>query len=173
MKTSVNSRLSIAACLLAAASLLAGCSGRDDELEEFIRQTRQEQPAGVQPLPEVKPQETFTYAVQHLRSPFLPGGSGSASAQGVRPDSNRRRETLERYSLDSMRMVGTLEMDGRNYGLVQTKDGLVHRVLPGNYIGQSDGRIVSITPSRISITEIVPDGLGGYMERPTAIALSE
>jgi type IV pilus assembly protein PilP len=56
---------------------------------------------------------------------------------------------------------------------VQGKDGLVHRVLPGNFMGQNDGRIISITPTRISIIEIVPDGLGGYIERPAALALNE
>ena len=72
-----------------------------------------------------------------------------------------------------MQMVGTLQLQGRNFGLVQGKDGLVHRVLPGSYMGQNDGRIVSITPTRISIIEIVPDGLGGYIERPAALALNE
>ena len=70
-------------------------------------------------------------------------------------------------------MVGTLNIAGRSYGLVQSKDGLVHRVLPGNYIGQNDGRVSSVTPSKINVTEIVPDGLGGYMERPASLPLSE
>jgi type IV pilus assembly protein PilP len=56
---------------------------------------------------------------------------------------------------------------------VQTKDGLVHRVLPGNYIGQSEGRITEITSSKINVREIVPDGLGGYIERPAALALND
>jgi type IV pilus assembly protein PilP len=56
---------------------------------------------------------------------------------------------------------------------VQGKDGLVHRVLPGSYVGQNDGRVVSITPTRISVIEIVPDGVGGYIERPAALALTE
>ena len=59
------------------------------------------------------------------------------------------------------------------YGLVQTKDGLVHRVTAGNYLGQADGKITEITPAKISLTEIVPDGLGGYMERPAALALNQ
>ena len=56
---------------------------------------------------------------------------------------------------------------------MQGKDGLVHRVLPGNFVGQNDGRIVGIAPTKISIIEIVPDGLGGYIERPAALALTE
>jgi type IV pilus assembly protein PilP len=158
---------------LVAVGLLTGCSSRDGELDEFLAQTRQEQPGGVQPLPEVKPYESFTYQAQNLRSPFVPGGSGASSAAGVRPDSRRNREYLEQFSLDTLKMVGTLAISGRNYGLVQTKDGLVHRVVPGNYIGQNDGKVTTVEPSRISVTEIVPDGLGGYMERPAALPLND
>jgi type IV pilus assembly protein PilP len=168
-----NRPLRTLAAALLGAGLLAGCSSRDADLDNFLAQTRQEPPGGVQPLPEVKPQESFTYEAQSLRSPFVPGGSGGSSASGVRPDSNRNREYLEQFALDSLKMVGTLNIAGRSYGLVQSKDGLVHRVLPGNYIGQNDGRVSSVTPSKINVTEIVPDGLGGYMERPAALPLSE
>jgi type IV pilus assembly protein PilP len=161
----------VALALLGAA--LAGCSSRDNDLQAFLDQARQEQPGGVQPLPELRPQDSFTYQAQNLRSPFVPGGSGSSSTAGVRPDARRNREFLEQFALDSLKMVGTLSIGGKNYGLVQSKDGLVHRVLPGNYIGQNDGRVASITPAKITITEIVPDGLGGYMERPAALPLNE
>jgi type IV pilus assembly protein PilP len=173
MKCLLKSNSFLTAGALVVLGLLAGCSSRDGDLENFLAQTRQEQPGGVQPLPEVKPYESFTYAAQTLRSPFVPGGSGSSSAAGVRPDSRRNREFLEQFALDSLKMVGTLNIGGRNFGLVQTKDGLVHRVLPGNFIGQNDGKVTTIAPSRISVTEIVPDGLGGYMERPAALALNE
>ena len=69
--------------------------------------------------------------------------------------------------------MGTLQLAGRNYGLVQGKDGLVHRVLPGNYMGQNDGKVLSITKTKISLVEIVPDAVGGYIERPAALALAE
>ena len=72
-----------------------------------------------------------------------------------------------------MRMVGTLRLQGRVFGLVQTKDGLVHRVLPGNRMGQSDGRITAIEDGKISLIEIVPDGMGGFIERPASLALSD
>lgn len=165
----------LAGLMLASAGLLAlgGCSSRDSELDAFIAATKKEPGGRVEPLPEVKPYESFAYEAQNLRSPFMPGGSGSASASAVRPDSKRNREFLEQFSLDTLRMVGTLKLGGQNYGLVKTKDGLVHRVLPGNHMGQSEGKILSIEPSRISLVEIVPDGLGGYMERPASLALNE
>ena len=108
-----------------------------------------------------------------LRSPFQPGSPGGPAGAGVRPDQKRNREFLEQFSLDTLKMVGTLKLGGSYYGLVQTKDNLVHRVVVGNYIGQADGRISDITPSKITLVEIVPDGLGGYIERPAALGLTE
>ena len=153
---------------------LAACSSADDELTRFIDDTRKEPGGRVEPIPEVKPYETFVYAATSMRSPFIPGGnSGGANGPGLRPDSKRNREFLEQFSLDTLKMVGTLKLGGRMYGLVQTKDGLVHRVSDGNFMGQADGKITEITPAKITLTEIVPDGLGGYMERPAALGLNE
>jgi type IV pilus assembly protein PilP len=52
-------------------------------------------------------------------------------------------------------------------------DGRVHRVVLGEHMGQNDGTITQITPSKIALTEIVPDGLGGYIQRPAALALNQ
>jgi type IV pilus assembly protein PilP len=133
---------------------------------------RKRQGAHVEPLPQIKTYESFQYDPAGLRSPFAPSVTpNSASSLGPRPDHNRSREFLENYPLDTLRLVGTLRLGGRTYGLVQTKDGLVHRVLPGNHVGQSDGRVTTITDSKISVVELAPDGNGGYVERPAAIAL--
>jgi type IV pilus assembly protein PilP len=154
-------------------ALAAGCSSKDADLENFIAQTKQEQPGGVEPLPEIKPWEPYVYSVESMRSPFVPGGSGDATAASVRPDSKRNKEFLEAFALDTLKMVGTMNTRGQYFGLVRATDGLVHRVLPGNYLGQNEGRIMRIEPSKITITEIVPDGLGGFMERGAGLALDE
>ena len=152
----------------------AGCSNDTDELRAQIAEIKARPGGRIDPLPEVKPYETFAYPASDERSPFEPGMPASATGpNAVRPDSSRPREFLEQFSLDTLRMVGTLKLQGRIYGLVQTKDGLVHRVLPGNHLGQSDGRITAIEEGKISLTEIVPDGMGGFIERPAALALSE
>jgi type IV pilus assembly protein PilP len=96
--------------------------------------------------------------------------NGPNSVQG--PDPNRPREFLEQFPLDTMHMVGTLSVNGGTFGLLQTADGLIHRVSVGNHIGQNYGRIMSISESEISLVEVIPDGLGGYLERPASIALS-
>jgi type IV pilus assembly protein PilP len=167
-------RLACMAFACTAYAALTACSSADSDLARFIEDTKKEPGGRVEPLPEIKPYETFVYAAADLRSPFLPSSPGSgAGLAGVRPDQKRNREFLEQYSLDTLKMVGTLRLGGSIYGLVQTKDGLVHRVSAGNHIGQAEGKITEISPSKISVIEIVPDSLGGYMERPAALALNE
>ena len=85
----------------------------------------------------------------------------------------RNREFLEGFSLDTLKMVGTFKVGSRFYGLVQSKDGLVHKIQPGNYLGQNDGKVTEITGSKISLVEIIPDGLGGYIERPASLSLTD
>ena len=153
-------------------SVLAGCSGRDADLKSFIEATKKEPGGRVEPLPEIKPYDSYVYSSSAMRSPFVPGGS-RGGITGPRPEVQRNREFLEQFSLDTLKMVGTLKLNGQDYGLVQVADGRVQRVLVGNHMGQNDGRITEIVPNKISLTELVPDGLGGYIERPAALALNE
>ena len=64
------------ACL--AYALLMACSSADDDLQRFIEDTKKEPGGRVEPLPEIKPYETFVYADSDLRSPFLPSCPGPA-----------------------------------------------------------------------------------------------
>ena len=91
---------------------LTACSSADDDLSRFIDDTKKEPGGRVEPLPEVKPYETFTYADSEMRSPFLPSSpSAGAGSSGLRPDSKRNREFLEQFSLDTLKMVGTLKLN--------------------------------------------------------------
>lgn len=153
--------------------MLAGCSGSEEEMQARVAEIKQRPGGRIEPLPEIKPYESFLYDPAGLRSPFEPSDPAAGATGGIRPDSNRTREFLEQYSLDTLRMVGTLRRNGQIFGLVQTKDGLVHRVSVGNHLGQADGRIQSITEAKISLVEIVPDGMGGFIERPAALGLTD
>ncbi len=160
-------------CAVLAALAAAGCSGGQSDLQQWIEATKKKPGGRIQPLPEVKPYETYVYSAAKLRSPFQPQGSGAQGQASLRPSSRRNREFLEGFSLDTLRMVGTFKVGGSFYGLVQSKDGLVHKVQPGNYLGQNDGKVTEITGGKISLVEIIPDGLGGYIERPASLALTD
>jgi type IV pilus assembly protein PilP len=159
-------------CAVLAGLSVAGCSGGQSDLQKWIAETKKKPGGRIQALPEVKPYESYVYSAAKLRSPFQPQGAGAGQAN-LRPSSRRNREFLEGFSLDTLKMVGTFKVGGSFYGLVQSKDGLVHKVQPGNYLGQNDGKVTEITGGKISLVEIIPDGLGGYIERPASLALSD
>lgn len=165
------------ALAIAAGIAVSACGGGSDDLDAYINEVKARPGGRIEPLPEVTPYEGFAYVAdaEGLRSPFAPDTPQAAQAAGggTRPDLNRSREFLEQFPLDSLRMVGTLNQGGTNYGLVQDSEGLIHRVVPGNYLGQNDGRIVGITESEIQVIEIISDGIGGYLEREAAVALND
>lgn len=156
---------------------LTACSGDMDDLDRYINDVKARPGGRIDPLPEITPYEVFTYVAdtEGLRSPFVPDSPQAAAGPsgGARPDMQRSREFLEQFPLDTLDMVGTLEIGNATYGLLQTRDGLIHRVTPGNYVGQNDGRITAVTESEIRVVEIISDGIGGYLERDAAIGLSD
>jgi len=154
------------------ALLAAGCGGDMDDLMTYVDEVKARPGGRIDPLPQIKPYQTFDYDAGSRRSPFVQEtGPSSGQLAGPRPDVSRPKEYLEGFPLDTLNMVGTLEREGRTYGLVQTQDGLVHRVLPGNYIGQNDGRVVGVSTAGIEVEELVPDGIGGFFKRSAAISL--
>ena len=158
---------------------VAGCGGGMGDLDAYIDRVKAERGERPDPLPEIAPYETFAYDadVDGWRSPFVPdspvASPSGAGVGSVRPDDTRSREYLEQFPLDTLDMVGTVSIEGVTYGLLQTQDGLINRVVPGNYLGQNDGTIVEITESEIRLREIVSDGIGGYLERDAAISISD
>ncbi len=162
--------------LILSAIALAACGGDMDDLDRYINDTKAKPGGRIDPLPEITPYEVFTYIAdaQGMRSPFVPDTPQSAGGTGgARPDLDRSREYLESFPLDTLGMVGTLYLGDTMYGLVQTADGLIHRVVPGNFLGQNDGRITEISESEIALVEIISDGIGGYIERDAAVGLAD
>ena len=174
----IRNRLLNGVVIAVAAVCLSACSGNNNDLDEYINKVKATPGGRIEPLPEITPYEVFTYVAdaEGVRSPFVPDTpqvATSGADGGIRPDSDRSREFLEGFPLDTLRMVGTLNIASTTYGLVQTSDGLIHRVVPGNYMGQNDGRITDISESEIALVEIISDGIGGYIERDAAIGLSD
>jgi len=160
---------------------LAGCGDRMGDLREYTNEVRARKGGHIEPIPQLKPFETYTYNDQGERSPFTPqlntlanaNANRGTSTTSLHPDFNRSHEYLEQFPLDGLKMVGTLTVNGVLYGLVRDSDNILHRVADGNYMGQNYGKIISISDSDIKLREIVPDGQGGWSERITTVALSD
>lgn len=166
------------------AVLIGGCAEqRMDDLERYSKQVLARKGSKIQELPPLEPYEIYTYASSGERDPFEPFykpenvPSEEAVAQstgaGLRPDTTRNREDLEQYALDSLRMMGTLELDDGLWGIVRSPDGTIHRVQLGNYMGRNHGKIVFIAEDRIELNEIIPNGQNGWQERAAALSLFE
>ena len=156
---------------------LSACGGANDDLRAYIDEVKARPGGRIDPLPPVEPAPTYVYEAGTRRSPFMPDAPQRRLSNDPNavdgPDRNRPREHLENFPLDTLRMVGTLADRRASFALVQTNDGLVHRVRVGEHMGQNFGRVVSISESEIQLVEIISDGLGGYLERPAAIALAD
>jgi type IV pilus assembly protein PilP len=171
--------LALAGPMLVLALALAGCSSSDrSDLEDYVQKVKARDPGPIEPLPDIKQVNTFVFEPGDRRDPFVADNRGSeapaASPGGsLAPDPLRRKEELEGYALDALRMVGTLEQNQTKWGLIRTKDGTLHRVRVGNYLGMNNGQITSIGDDAIQLTEVVSEGPGDWRERQATITLSE
>jgi type IV pilus assembly protein PilP len=158
---------------------LAACGGSNmSDLEQYVQKVKQRPPAPIEPLPDIKPIDTFVYEPGERRDPFVMDAQSAEVAatgadDGIAPDPLRRKEELEQYSLDSLKMVGTLEQDEATWGLVKAPGGTLYRVRVGNYMGTNNGQVTRITEDEIELTEIVSEKAGDWRERQAAIALSQ
>jgi len=161
--------------------IMVGCSGDNlSDLRSFVQAEKAKPGGRVEPIPEVKPFESYTYSVSGRKSPFQPWGlnSGVAKASGssiggLHPDTSRRREALEAFPLDTLRMVGTISQKSGMWAIIVAPDKLVYRVTRNNYLGQNYGRITKISEDKVELVEIVPNGLGGWEERRANLLLAD
>lgn len=157
--------------------ILSGCSGDMSDLRQYVEETKGKYQGSVDPLPQFEPYHNHVYSVFNYRAPFDKPVAAQeqevATNTGPAPDVQRRKEPLEFFPLDSLLMVGTLEQQGEVWGLIKDPEGTIHRVQPGHYLGQNFGEIIHINEDSIDLLEIIPDGLGAWIEREISLTLGE
>ena len=153
---------------------LASCGGeRFSDLRQFVKDSDNLPKGRIPPLPDVKPYEPFAYDAYSLVDPFKPRKiePPKSSTGGIQPDLARRKEPLEAYPVENLRMVGMLQQGKANYALVKSPDNNLFRVKTGNYMGQNFGLITEISESTIKLKEIVQDSGGDWTERVSTMTL--
>lgn len=162
-----------------ASVVLAGCSGSNDELRQWMADTRKEMRPVTPTLTEPKTFQPFLYHDQGEVDPFDPSKVSNAlkalsakSNSGMAPDLARRREPLEAYPLDTVAMVGTLQRPNLRYALLRA-DSVIYQVKVGNYVGLNFGIITRIDENEVAIKEVVQDAAGEWVERATTLQLQE
>ena len=163
--------------MLLAALVIVACARGTDDLERWVADVRQQPPEPIEPIEPIRPAEVVAYDAEGLRDPFRArtrrDDADVEGEAGIRPDPDRRQEYLEDFPLDTLDMVGSIELDGVLYALIRDNENVVHRVTEGNYMGQNYGRILEVQPNRVELRELVQDGRGGWSERRTRVALAE
>lgn len=164
--------------LLLPVLLLTACGGQED-MDEYVQQTKARKPIPIEPLPEIKPFSPMAYQHSDQRSPFIepqPETSSRGDAK-TKPDcaqivASREKEVLERYSLASLSMKGSIGKQGQLWALIRTPDGQAVRVGLNQYMGLDQGRVIKITNTHVDLMETVPDGKGCWVTRETQLAMA-
>jgi type IV pilus assembly protein PilP len=174
-------RFNLALFSLFISTTLVGCG--DDgfsDLQQYIKEVKAKPKGTIEPLPEIKTIEPFVFKPEGLRDPFKAISESeeeqeaqASTGNGIKPDTTRRKEELEAFPLDSLRMVGTVVMKANLWGLVKASDKTIYRVQVGNYMGKNYGKIIRILNDKIELMEIVPDTPGTWREQQTSLALTE
>lgn len=171
----INYKVLLLLAIVSAA--LVGCSGSDfSDLDQYMEAERSKPKGDIKPIPPFKTYKAFVYSASGLRSPFekpveVREIKRLQASSNVKPDETRSKEYLEKFGIDSLRMVGTLEQGGTLWALILDQDGGVNRVKNGNYMGRNHGKVVETAESYVAVVEIVPNGIDGWIERPRSIKL--
>ena len=153
---------------------LSGCGGGNmEDLHTFVAETGKDMQGKIEPLPEVKVYEPFSYNAFDLPDPFKPRKLSTGGGGGMQPDLNRPKEPLEAFSLETLKMVGVLSQKGVIQAVIKTPDNSIYHVRKGNYVGQNFGLITQIGDSEVVLREIVQDSAGDWSERTSTLILQE
>jgi type IV pilus assembly protein PilP len=155
--------------------MLAACGSDQDDLDLWMQQQGRGLAGKVEPIPQLSTAATVEYTGFGLLSPFdaarlkVAGSQNSANA----PDLKRPRDPLENYSIESLKMVGRIQIKGVHRGLIQTPDGMVYPVRAGSFVGTNFGVVAAVLDTEIKLTETVEDVNGDWVKRETNILLAD
>ena len=76
------------------------------------------------------------------------------------------------FPLDSLKMVGTIGRASHMQALIEDPDGVIHRVVTNEYMGQNYGRVIAVAADHVDLIELVSDDNGGWIKHPASIALT-
>jgi len=159
-------------------SMLTACGSGNDDLQRYVAEVKARKTTQIDPIPQMKQYEAFAYAADDRRDPFVATVSRRGRGEGddgsaVHPDLSRNKEPLEEYPLDALRLVGVVTFNNKIYAMIKAPDAVIHRVTLGDHLGQNFGRITKVAEAEVSLAEIIPDGFGGFIERPATLAAAE
>ncbi len=168
--------------LVALCSALGACSGGDhDDLKQWMAESSKDMRGNIPKLPEVKPYQPVPYDVEALVDPFKASKiepesknrQGAGQGGAFQPDFDARElrnSLLEKYPVESLKMIGYLNVNRRPMAVIQVEDK-VKQVKVGDYVGLDFGMVTQITDKEVVLRELIQDSAGDWSERTSSLYL--
>jgi len=168
----ISRQLKLGLIIVCVSSLSACIERSNDDLVRFVNDAFKGEKPEIEPLPPIVPYEEFIYSADGLTDPFEKGNvfagteaTPNEEVDGI--DTNRRKEPLEAFPLDGLRLDGVLEFRGVLSAIVRSPDGDSVPVSVGNYMGLNFGKIISISSEEqvLEVEETVRNATGKWVKR--------
>ncbi len=168
--------------IMVIALVLSGCNKKSGtaDLRSFTKNAYKDRQPQIEPLPALKPVAVFIYKASNQKDPFNRANlkiqkprqdNTGGGAEG--PDLTRRKEPLEAYPTDALKMVGVMAQNGINWAIVRAPDKTVHRVTEGNYLGRNYGEIIRLKGNRMQVQELIKNPIGKWEKKVIKLVLRE
>lgn len=162
---------------LAVILCLSGCVDQVEPVQDQINAVDAEIKSKKLSPVELNDVNPSNYDVTSYRSPFLSNDVFNLVQSGayrlVRAPIRTRLQPLERYPIESLVISGVIGSKRPDL-LIKAPDGNLKTVKVGDYIGQNQGRIISITANAVEVIELFPtsnDGL--YLEKKRVLTTAD
>lgn len=166
--------------LIAISLLLAACDQSEhQDLRAWMKENSKDLRGNIAKLPPVIIYQAIPFDTQGHPDPFsvaritqesrLGQGKGGALQPNFEAR-DLRNNLLERYPLESMRLIGFLRINHQPLAVIQA-DQHVKQVRVGDYIGQDFGIIVNISESEVTLRELIQDSGGDWIERTSTLLM--
>lgn len=161
---------------------LGACSGEGHEdLKQWMADNAKDLRGTVPKLPEVLPYQPVPYEVEGMLDPFKPSKiepesknrQGASKGGTFQPDFDARElrnSLLEKYPIESLKMIGSLNINQRPMAVIQVEDK-VKQVKVGDYIGLDFGMVTQISDKEVELRELIQDSAGDWSERKSTLYL--
>lgn len=168
--------------LVALCGALGACSGGDhQDMKQWMAENTKDMRGNVPKLPEVQPYQPVPYEVEGALDPFKPGKiepdakykQGGGKAGAFQPDFDAREirnSLLEKYPIESLKMIGYLNVNNRPMAVIQVEDK-VKQIKVGDYIGLDFGMVTQVRDTEVELRELIQDSAGDWSERKSSLYL--
>jgi type IV pilus assembly protein PilP len=168
--------------LVALCGALGACSSGDHEdLKHWMAENSKDLRGNLPKLPEVKPYQPVPYDVEGIVDPFKSSKlepdsknrQGAGQGGAFQPDfeaRDLRNSLLEKYPVESLKMIGYLNINRRPIAVIQVEDK-VKQIKVGEYLGLDFGMVTNITDKEVVMRELIQDSAGDWSERTSSLYL--